>query len=455
MAIKLRVISDQARDMGEQRSRVFGVNGGTVGRARDNDWVLPDPRRIVSGHHFVVLYNGGKYWLEDVSTNGVYVNGADDPASLRGRIELREGDRLRLGDYELLVSLDDRFDFLPASAEKPTAPQHLEQDMGHPLDLDSLFTPREPGDSGSYSLPDPRGLRLNPDSRAALIDALQSSVEALREGPSGSAESVVPDLTPPVGGPAPSAAPNPDWAMRTRQIPREALSEATGRRAGLKARVQQPAPLHAQAAAWPDLRSAVQAFCRGAGIDPASLSPDAQTMLPLIAGQLLREAVVGLADVAQARSAGPAGAQAAAVPPAPGSSSNPLRNSRSVEETLQRLFESHGRRYGGPVDALRDVLQEARDHEAAVAAAMKAGLQAVLDQLSPTNVADQFEQGRARILAPGQDPRPKYWEHYAEFHRLVSQQAGPEELPHAFLEAFAREYERVRAEQRSRRRGTT
>ena len=43
MAIKLRVISDQYRELGENRSRVFGVNGGTVGRAPDNDWVLPDP----------------------------------------------------------------------------------------------------------------------------------------------------------------------------------------------------------------------------------------------------------------------------------------------------------------------------------------------------------------------------------------------------------------------------
>ena len=45
MAIKLRVISDHYRELGENRSRVFGVNGGTIGRAPDNDWVLPDPGR--------------------------------------------------------------------------------------------------------------------------------------------------------------------------------------------------------------------------------------------------------------------------------------------------------------------------------------------------------------------------------------------------------------------------
>ena len=30
MAIKLRIISDHYRDLGEQRSRVFGVNGGNL-----------------------------------------------------------------------------------------------------------------------------------------------------------------------------------------------------------------------------------------------------------------------------------------------------------------------------------------------------------------------------------------------------------------------------------------
>jgi predicted component of type VI protein secretion system len=104
------------------------------------------------------------------------------------------------------------------------------------------------------------------------------------------------------------------------------------------------------------------------------------------------------------------------------------------------------------VDALRDVLQEAKDHEAAVQAGMRAGLDAVLGPLSPANVADHFEQGRARTLAPGQDPRPKYWEHYAEFFRVITQGAGADALPIPFSEAFARTYGAVREELRAKRR---
>jgi predicted component of type VI protein secretion system len=174
-------------------------------------------------------------------------------------------------------------------------------------------------------------------------------------------------------------------------------------------------------------------------------------MLPLVAGQLLRETIVGLADIARTRTSGPLGGVLAALPLSPGHSSNPLRSSSSVEQSLQRLLESQGRMFGGPVDSLRDVLQETRDHEQAVTAGMRAGVEAIFGQLAPATIADQFEQGRARQLAPGQDPRPKYWEHYSEFFRLLAQQSGEGELPRSFTAAFEQEYGRVRAELRQKR----
>ena len=180
--------------------------------------------------------------------------------------------------------------------------------------------------------------------------------------------------------------PPPEWALRTRQITREELVEALARRQSRADERERAVPFYQQASTWSDLRSAVQAFCRGAGIDAGALTPEAQAMLPLVAGQLLREAVVGLGDIALARTSGLAGAKVAAVPAAPGGSSNPLRTSTSVEQAIQRLFESHNRLYAGPVDSLRDVLQETKEHEAALAAGMRAGLAAVLEQLSPASV---------------------------------------------------------------------
>jgi len=243
-----------------------------------------------------------------------------------------------------------------------------------------------------------------------------------------------------------------DWALKTRQITRQELAEAVARRQGRIEQRERSVPFHQQATTWSDLRSAAQAFSRGAGIDPAALSQEAQAMLPLLAGQLLREAVVGLIDILRARPDTPAVAAAAANGTPVGNSSNPLRTSSSIEQAIHRLLESHGRLYGGAVDSMRDVLQDIRDHDAAVQDAARAGLQKVLEQLAPGNIADQFEHGRARSLAPGQDPRPKYWEHYGELYRVLTQQTH-DGLPHPYAEAFARAYAQARAELRTKRRG--
>jgi len=95
MALKLRVISDHYKALGKRSSRLFGVTGGKIGRAGDNDWILPDPDRYVSSHHCKVDFRAGQWVLEDTSTNGVFINGSDTPASVEGAYTLQDGDRLR------------------------------------------------------------------------------------------------------------------------------------------------------------------------------------------------------------------------------------------------------------------------------------------------------------------------------------------------------------------------
>jgi type VI secretion system protein len=421
MAIKLRVISDQHRELGELRTRVFGVNGGSIGRAPDNDWILPDAKRIVSGHHCEIEYRNGAYWIKDISTNGVFINDAEEPASQNGPIELADGDRLRLGDYEIVVSVDKRTDFLPNPGEESSAAKSLDSGIGAKLDLNNLIRTRGTDESGPV--------------RNVYGMKVQSKVRQLED----TAEEEEPAQ--PAGAP-----PDSDWAMKTRPVTKQELAEALARRQNRADARERSAPYHQQASTWSDLRSALQAFCRGAGVEIGSLTPEAQSMLPLLAGQLLREAVVGLIDLQQARNKDQPGG-----PQAP-TGSNPLRTSQSVEQALQRLFESYGRLAGGPVDSMREVFVELRDHDAASGGATAAALHELLGQLAPANVADQFERGRSRALAPGQDPRPKYWEHYLEFYRVLTQ-GGTDGLPHQFTEIFQRAYTKAREELRNRRRG--
>jgi type VI secretion system protein len=102
----LTVISEQRGTLGRNASIVVGVGGGSIGRAHDNDWVLPDTHCYVSAHHARVQFRNGSYYLLDTSTNGVYVNGATTPINPRNIYPLRNGDYLRLGEYEVAVSID-------------------------------------------------------------------------------------------------------------------------------------------------------------------------------------------------------------------------------------------------------------------------------------------------------------------------------------------------------------
>src|ERR1700678_3029135 len=106
MALKLTILSEQRAPLGSRASIVFGVGGGSIGRASDNDWVLPDPQRYLSAHHARIQFKNGGYLLLDTSTNGVYVNEGTMPIGRRGTHQLRNGDILRFGNYQVAVNID-------------------------------------------------------------------------------------------------------------------------------------------------------------------------------------------------------------------------------------------------------------------------------------------------------------------------------------------------------------
>ncbi|HKK03991.1 MAG TPA: type VI secretion system-associated FHA domain protein TagH, partial [Gammaproteobacteria bacterium] len=99
MPLTLKILSKQKHILGSDSVRVFSVHGGTVGRASDNDWMLPDPDRYISAHHAAIDYRDGAYYLRDTSTNGVFVNRSEQPVGAGAPIRLYDGDELRMGDY--------------------------------------------------------------------------------------------------------------------------------------------------------------------------------------------------------------------------------------------------------------------------------------------------------------------------------------------------------------------
>lgn len=73
----------------------------SIGRAPENDIILPDEEKVISRYHATIRYENGSYLLrDDGSSNGTYVNGQLlEKASPR---MLQDGDRVTIGDYELV-----------------------------------------------------------------------------------------------------------------------------------------------------------------------------------------------------------------------------------------------------------------------------------------------------------------------------------------------------------------
>ena len=100
MALRLRVISDHRHRLGDKSTFVFGVSGGSIGRSAENDWVLPDDMRYVSGRHARIVFHNGRYLLQDTSSNGTYVNDIEKPLGSRNPHELKSGDILRIDEVK-------------------------------------------------------------------------------------------------------------------------------------------------------------------------------------------------------------------------------------------------------------------------------------------------------------------------------------------------------------------
>ncbi len=83
-------------------SASFDELGGTIGRADNNQLVLPDPERTISRVHAKVVFRGGGFAIVDNGSNPISVNGV---ALGSGREQpLKAGDEVQIGGYLLQAS---------------------------------------------------------------------------------------------------------------------------------------------------------------------------------------------------------------------------------------------------------------------------------------------------------------------------------------------------------------
>lgn len=488
MGLRLEIVSRQRDSLGSRSVKKFGPDGGSIGRSLDSDWCLPDSKRFLSSCHACIDFRSGSYYVVDTSTNGVFVNGAQDAVGKGNPQCLFPGDRIRIGDYEMEVSID------PAPGEIDV----LEEiDHIDPVEVRQRVEAPEPAIEDLIDATEITGVGiqmvLDEDEADTLTsinfaaigadddeDGLSLAAQLVTDTIPSGGTTTVSGLT---GASGADTDAEPDFELRleeTSSRPAPASDAASGAGAAAAvaaAAIFEPAtdPLAGadragievsegplpEVDAWPsaaeqatpaagkpsqagltDNDSAaalVAAFCQGAGLKPIPMRPDDARDMFYRLGQAMYSMVGGVTNSLRLRAVQKARLRQSQTMIQP-SLNNPLKFCNSAHDGLVKLLSPASDRYLEPIAAVEDAFADLNGHQRILFAVLPKVLDNYIRQLDPEALEERFSKGkRNRLMGAAQ--KLKYWDLYRDVYAVVVNQAS-DELPEAFLDALAEAYEK-------------
>jgi type VI secretion system FHA domain protein len=417
------------------------VRGGefSIGRGKENQWVVADPDRHLSKKHCQFVYGVGEWEVQDHSTNGTFLNQSGDPIGKGASQKLRHGDRVKFGLYEIEVIIDEE-----EQAREPDNFLAYERGGGAAVH-DPLPSRSEVRPYQDARLPSSASMLDSPNSPIlpADFDPLAPNQEPFT-GPTDSDH--VPALQSAFRPPAPVAIIPDDWDVDLPSAaprPRPAQPQQAEPPpeddvpAPAKSERRPPAPTAAPPAEAPGDAAVVAAFLRGVALNDAKL-PDPEKTLERI-GAALRASVSGLRQTLMARASIKDEFRIEQTMIRP-TGNNPLKFSLDDDDALATLLGT-GRRGGMPADeAIAEAFDDLRMHELATISAMQAAVRVLLAQFAP-EVIEQKVGGGALQIHPAQK-KARAWDAFGQLHRSVTQ-ALSDDFDSVFGKAFARAYEQA------------
>jgi type VI secretion system FHA domain protein len=436
MILTLEVTGPPAQAMGAAGRKVFKAIGGTIGRLPDNDWVFPDP--YVSGRHALIRYVNGTFFVEDTSTNGVFINSPDKRLSRGQPQQLRDGDLLYIDAYQIKVSIETgavaegRADLLGGvknggpklaspSRRAATPPVGAAQE-----DRTENLAVNRPAEARNGTVV--QGLKADADTDEADEDEEDDESDERSTEWFGVAEMTGPRKAPPATPPRarpeivkPTPALRPAAPALRRPPPPIAKAPAM---AAPRVAPSQTSPADSQ----------LKALLDAAGIE--GLEPNHETAR--ILGEILRIALAGVMEALRTRERMKDELRMRGTT-FKAADNNPLKFSANVDDAFHNLLVKHNPAYLQPPDAFEDAFRDVRDHQAALPAAMRLAFESMLSQFDPQRMQEEFDrQMKGSIL--GVPAKLRYWDLYRDKYTELSKdaEAGFRTL---FGDAFARAYE--------------
>lgn len=383
MPLQLEIVSDHKDILGDDCVRVFREEGGTIGRSLENDWILPDPDKFISGKHATIDFQTGAFYLADVSTNGVYVNGEEQPLGKGNPRRLFDGDKLRMGDFEFVVTLDEGEDLeMPPPEPMTVVPDHIEQ----LVDEDSLR-------SGVQML-DEEAITGDEEFHSALFGSQ----------------------------PRKAAAPEAPKKMNNQSNPFAPAPTAE------EQSVTQSAEL-------------LDAFMKGLDISRAEIHPSTDPLEVMEnAGRVLKEFVDGTTELLASRTALKSMFRLDQTTVMP-RHNNPLKIAENTRDSMMQLLIGKEGEYLSPTDAVTEVCRDLKYHQDAVLEAMISAFVEFSDKFDPDELQQNFDKTLDKKPLFQKMNQLKYWQLYCDLYPIMTQSSSGK-FPHQFSEEFVRAYEK-------------
>lgn len=442
MALCLTITSYHKITPGQCPEKLLETGAITVGRAADNDWVLPDPERLVSSKHCVIQFKDGRYYLTDNSTNGVELIRAGIRLRRGNSEPLMDGEVIRIGDYEIQARIQSDLSNVAAGQPEAHSFEALMANQAAPLAAPIAGAPAAflQGASSHDTLPD-------------LFDFLgPSSVPPVSQPDHVPAQQH--DFRPPTPVPATpvasTAAPAPagagaipaDWNLfddtPVAEAPAPVLPVPS--QAAPEPAAPPPAPV-APVVAAPAAPMAgdalLQAFLRGAGVEHLRIdAADAAQQMEAI-GRSYRLMVEGLIDVLRARSSlkGEFRMQQTTIAPV---QNNPLKFAPNADEALLLLLRQGSQAFMSADAALRDSFDDLRAHQLAVMAGVEAALKHLLARFEPARLEERLAPAAGLSKLFGGSRQAHCWQQFTTLYGQISREAEDD-----FQDLFGREFSRA------------
>jgi type VI secretion system FHA domain protein len=385
MILTLEVTGEHAEDFGAAGRKVFEGMGGTIGRLPDNDWVFPDP--YISGRHALIRYLSGKFFVEDISTNGVFIN---SPANRLPRAQphpLQTGDVLYIDAYQIKVSID--------------AENHIETDPFAMLNRNAQVTS---GDTEHTAGFEPRASSNSTDWFAmgdlASRQQQPSPPQAVVPVP-GRGRSDQPRAAAPVGDPPAAPLPKQVAVRRSVTVPVKVAANAAANSRNFAAR--------GNGRRSDDSATMMRELLAAAGVQGVEPTSElAQTI-----GEVLRVTVSGVMEVLRARERvkDELRIRGTSFKPA---NNNPLKFSANVEDAFHNLLVKRNPAYLPAPAAFDDALGDVRDHQAAILAALRLAFETMLARFDPNRLQEDFDRQIRKGSILGAPAKLRYWDLYRD-----------------------------------------